>query len=149
MAPAAPGRGHPQWRETRAPIEGRASLQPVETPRGAVTFSGTDPVAGWERLLEIGVAPTGDAARFFAATEGSGSAWVDRHEVKRSSISLKSGSPEPNAARATRDDACEHIVVEPFAATDADSEQVAQRPLEQVDVVEDQHPGPAPRRGWH
>jgi hypothetical protein len=54
----------------------------MEPTKETLTFCGTDPVAGWERLLEIVVAPTGDAARFFAATEGSGSAWLDRAEVE-------------------------------------------------------------------
>jgi hypothetical protein len=55
----------------------------MEPAQETLTFSGTDPVAGWERLLEIVVAPTGEAARFFAATEGSGSAWLQRAEVEK------------------------------------------------------------------
>jgi len=47
----------------------------------SLSFAGTDPVAGWDRWLEVVVAPTGEAARFKAATEGSGSAWLTRSEV--------------------------------------------------------------------
>jgi hypothetical protein len=54
----------------------------LERHEESVTFAGTDPVAGWERLLEVVVAPTGEAARFKAATDGSGSAWVTRAEVQ-------------------------------------------------------------------
>jgi hypothetical protein len=46
-----------------------------------LSFEGTDPVAGWERRLEVVVAPTGEAARFLAATAGEGSAWLAREEV--------------------------------------------------------------------
>lgn len=46
-----------------------------------MSFAGTDPVAGWERRLEVVVAPTGEAARFMAATAGQGSAWLTRGEV--------------------------------------------------------------------
>jgi hypothetical protein len=46
-----------------------------------MSFSGTDPVARWERRLEVVVAPTGEAARFLAATAGEGSAWLSREEV--------------------------------------------------------------------
>jgi hypothetical protein len=53
----------------------------VERNRESLSFAGTDPVAGWERWLEVVVAPTGEAARFKAATEGSGSAWLSRTEV--------------------------------------------------------------------
>ena len=47
-----------------------------------MSFAGTDPVAGWERRLEVVVAPTGEAARFLAATAGEGSAWLTREEVE-------------------------------------------------------------------
>jgi hypothetical protein len=46
-----------------------------------LSFEGIDPVAGWERRLEVVVAPTGEAARFMAATDGKRSAWLDRDEV--------------------------------------------------------------------
>ncbi len=49
----------------------------------SLTFTGTDPVAGWERLLEVVAAPTGEAARILAATNGSGSAWLTRAEVEQ------------------------------------------------------------------
>jgi len=39
-------------------------------------------VAHWERRLQVVVAPTGEAARFFAATDGSGSAWITRTEAE-------------------------------------------------------------------
>lgn len=45
-------------------------------------FEGTDPVAGWSRTFEIVGSPTGEAVRFFAATNGSGSAWIDRPEAE-------------------------------------------------------------------
>jgi hypothetical protein len=48
-----------------------------------LTFVEIDPVAGRERLLEIVAAPTGETARFFAATEGSGSAWLSRGEAEQ------------------------------------------------------------------
>jgi hypothetical protein len=40
----------------------------VERNGESLSFAGTDPVAGWERWLEVVVAPTGEAARFKAAT---------------------------------------------------------------------------------
>jgi hypothetical protein len=46
-----------------------------------MSFAGIDPVARWERRLEVVVAPTGEAARFLAATAGEGSAWLSREEV--------------------------------------------------------------------
>jgi hypothetical protein len=45
-------------------------------------LAGTDPVAGWERRLQVVVSPTGEAARFFAATWGEGSAWITRTEAE-------------------------------------------------------------------
>jgi hypothetical protein len=48
----------------------------------SLTFAGVDPVAGWERLLEVVAAPTGEAVRFFAATKGAGSAWISRDEAE-------------------------------------------------------------------
>jgi hypothetical protein len=42
----------------------------VERSGESLSFVGTEPVAGWERRLEVVVAPTGEAARFKAATEG-------------------------------------------------------------------------------
>jgi hypothetical protein len=45
-------------------------------------LGGTDPVAGWERRLQVVVAPTGEAARFLAATAGEGSAWITRAEAE-------------------------------------------------------------------
>jgi hypothetical protein len=45
-------------------------------------LAGTDPVAGWDRRLQVVVSPTGEAARFFAATWGEGSAWITRNEVE-------------------------------------------------------------------
>jgi hypothetical protein len=53
----------------------------MEEPE-SLTYEGVDPVAGWERLLEIVVAPTGEAVRFLAATNGSGSAWLSRDETE-------------------------------------------------------------------
>jgi hypothetical protein len=50
--------------------------------REVLEFGGVDPVAGWERRLEIVAAPTGEAARFMAATEGAGSAWITRVEAE-------------------------------------------------------------------
>jgi hypothetical protein len=47
-----------------------------------LTFVGADPVAGWERLLEVVVSPTGEAVRFLAGTEGHGSAWLSRSEAE-------------------------------------------------------------------
>lgn len=48
----------------------------------SLSFDGVDPVAGWDRVLEVVAAPTGEAVRFFAATEGSGSAWLRRSEAE-------------------------------------------------------------------
>jgi hypothetical protein len=53
----------------------------VEPYRGTLELAGIDPVAGWERRLQVVVAPTGEAARFFAATAGEGSAWITRAEA--------------------------------------------------------------------
>jgi hypothetical protein len=50
--------------------------------RETLELAGTDPVAGWDRRLQVVVAPTGEAARFFAATAGEGSAWVTREEAE-------------------------------------------------------------------
>jgi hypothetical protein len=50
--------------------------------RETLELGGEDPVAGWERRFQAVVAPTGDAARFFAATEGAGSAWITRAEAE-------------------------------------------------------------------
>ena len=64
-----------------------ASLR-LGSPDGAISRvartrgNGTDPVARWERLFQVVVAPTGQAVRFFAATEGEGSAWITRAEAK-------------------------------------------------------------------
>jgi len=55
----------------------------MERHRETLELAGTDPVAGWERLLQVVVAPTGEAVRFFAATEGNGSAWVTRGEAEQ------------------------------------------------------------------
>jgi len=44
-------------------------------------MEGTDPVAGWSRLFELVVSPTGETVRFLAATNGSGSAWLTRDEA--------------------------------------------------------------------
>jgi hypothetical protein len=46
-------------------------------------LAGVDPVAGWERRLEVVAAPTGEAVRFLAATEGTGSAWITRAEAEQ------------------------------------------------------------------
>ena len=54
----------------------------MERYRETLELAGTDPVAGWDRLLEIVVAPTGEAVRFFAATAGEGSAWITRSEAE-------------------------------------------------------------------
>lgn len=54
----------------------------MERYRETLELSGTDPVAGWERRLQVVVAPTGEAARFLAATEGEGSAWITRAEAE-------------------------------------------------------------------
>jgi hypothetical protein len=51
--------------------------------RETLELAGTDPVAGWERRLQVVVAPTGEAARFLAATAGEGSAWVTREEAEQ------------------------------------------------------------------
>ena len=48
-----------------------------------LTFTGDDPVAHQDRVLEIVTAPTGDAARFFAGTQGECSAWLERAEVEQ------------------------------------------------------------------
>jgi hypothetical protein len=53
----------------------------VEPYRETLELAGIDPVAGWERRLQVVVAPTGEAARFFAATAGEGSAWITRAEA--------------------------------------------------------------------
>jgi hypothetical protein len=53
----------------------------VEPYRETLELAGVDPVAGWERRLQVVVAPTGEAARFFAATAGEGSAWITRAEA--------------------------------------------------------------------
>jgi hypothetical protein len=50
--------------------------------RETLELAGTDPVAGWERRLQVVVAPTGEAARFLAATAGEGSAWITRPEAE-------------------------------------------------------------------
>jgi hypothetical protein len=50
--------------------------------RETLELAGTDPVAGWERRLQVVVAPTGEAVRFLAATEGEGSAWMTRTEAE-------------------------------------------------------------------
>ena len=50
--------------------------------REVLELGGVDPVAGWERRLEVVAAPTGEAARFLAATEGIGSAWITRAEAE-------------------------------------------------------------------
>jgi hypothetical protein len=54
----------------------------MERYRESLELAGTDPVARWERLFQVVVAPTGKAVRFFAATEGEGSAWITRAEAK-------------------------------------------------------------------
>jgi hypothetical protein len=54
----------------------------VERYRETLELAGTDPVAGWERRLQVVVAPTGEAARFLAATAGEGSAWITRGEAE-------------------------------------------------------------------
>jgi hypothetical protein len=53
----------------------------MERYRETLELAGTDPVAGWERRLQVVVAPTGEAARFLAATAGEGSAWITRSEA--------------------------------------------------------------------
>ena len=53
----------------------------MEPYRETLELGGDDPVAGWERRFQVVVAPTGEAARFFAATEGAGSAWISRAEA--------------------------------------------------------------------
>jgi hypothetical protein len=53
----------------------------MERYRETLELAGDDPVAGWERRFQVVVAPTGEAARFFAATDGSGSAWITRAEA--------------------------------------------------------------------
>ena len=35
-------------------------------------LTGTDPVAGWDRRLQVVVSPTGEAARFFRGDVGRG-----------------------------------------------------------------------------
>jgi hypothetical protein len=54
----------------------------VTSYREVLEFDGIDPVAGWERRLEVVAAPTGEAVRFLAATEGTGSAWIARAEAE-------------------------------------------------------------------
>jgi hypothetical protein len=54
----------------------------MERYRETLELAGTDPVAGWDRRLQVVVAPTGEAARFLAATAGEGSAWVTRAEAE-------------------------------------------------------------------
>jgi hypothetical protein len=54
----------------------------VTSYREVLEFDGIDPVAGWERRLEVVAAPTGEAVRFLAATEGTGSAWITRAEAE-------------------------------------------------------------------
>lgn len=53
----------------------------MDAYRETLELAGDDPVAGWERRFQVVVAPTGEAARFFAATEGAGSAWITRSEA--------------------------------------------------------------------
>lgn len=48
----------------------------------SLTFAGTDPVAGWERLLEVVASPTGEAVRILAGSKGLGSAWLSRREAE-------------------------------------------------------------------
>jgi hypothetical protein len=49
----------------------------------SLTLDGVDPVAAeLPRLLEVVTAPTGEAARFLAATMGNGSAWITRAEAE-------------------------------------------------------------------
>jgi hypothetical protein len=54
----------------------------MEPYRETLELAGTDPVAGWERRLQVVVSPTGEAVRFLAATAGEGSAWISREEVE-------------------------------------------------------------------
>lgn len=54
----------------------------MERYQETLELAGTDPVAGWERRLQVVVAPTGEAARFLAATAGEGSAWITRAEAE-------------------------------------------------------------------
>ena len=54
----------------------------MEPYRETLELAGTDPVAGWDRRLQVVVAPTGEAARFLAATAGEGSAWITRTEAE-------------------------------------------------------------------
>jgi hypothetical protein len=54
----------------------------MERYRETLELAGTDPVAGWERRLQVVVAPTGEAVRFMAATAGEGSAWITRTEAE-------------------------------------------------------------------
>ncbi len=54
----------------------------MEGYRETLELAGTDPVAGWERRLQVVVAPTGEAVRFLAATAGEGSAWITRAEAE-------------------------------------------------------------------
>ncbi len=54
----------------------------MEPYRETLELAGTDPVAGWDRRLQVVVAPTGEAARFLAATAGEGSAWITRAEAE-------------------------------------------------------------------
>jgi hypothetical protein len=57
-------------------------LPQVKKYRETLELAGIDPVAGWNRRLQVVVAPTGEAARFLAATEGEGSAWITRTEAE-------------------------------------------------------------------
>jgi hypothetical protein len=54
----------------------------VDRYRETLELAGTDPVAGWERRLQVVVSPTGEAVRFLAATAGEGSAWITRGEAE-------------------------------------------------------------------
>ena len=53
----------------------------MEPYRETLELGAGAPVAGWERRFQVVVAPTGEAARCFAATEGAGSAWISRAEA--------------------------------------------------------------------
>ena len=54
----------------------------MERYRETLELAGTDPVAGWDRRLQVVVAPTGEAVRFLAATASEGSAWITRAEAE-------------------------------------------------------------------
>jgi hypothetical protein len=54
----------------------------MERYRETLELGGTDPVAGWERRLQVVVSPTGEAVRFLAATAGERSAWITREEAE-------------------------------------------------------------------